>query len=456
MHITSIKIENFRCFKEMETTFEDDLTVFVAKNGQGKSTVLDAIKILLWPYVSGFDLGKQTNEPTGIEVCDILRKKTEAGNMEPVLPASISAKLTLHTRTSFISDRRYRDSIDRRTRTKDGQGTSELKKKAAALQKKIFSENLGQDIQLPIVAYYGTGRLWNMRKLMSDARDDNSLSRTFGYRGCLDPSSTFKYFAEWYTQIFKSYRDAQIIALERNIDNSEEIEKRRIPVKVVQRCINAVIADLTGWKDIRYSTQENALTLSHESLGELNVDQLSDGIRNIFAVVADIAYRCLLLNPALGENAAQETSGIVLIDEVDMHLHPAWQQTILSDLRKAFPRIQFIVTTHSPQVLSSIETRHIRMLENGCCVPCEGSTYGAESSRILEEVFGISLRAKTASREALDTYLALIQQGEHDSQQARDLRAQLDKWLYGDPILDNADMLIRRAERQKAREPGRA
>ena len=238
--------------------------------------------------------------------------------------------------------------------------------------------------------------------------------------------------------------------------NSEEIEKRRIPVKVVQRCINAVIADLTGWKDIRYSTQENALTLSHESLGELNVDQLSDGIRNIFAVVADIAYRCLLLNPALGENAAQETSGIVLIDEVDMHLHPAWQQTILSDLRKAFPRIQFIVTTHSPQVLSSIETRHIRMLENGCCVPCEGSTYGAESSRILEEVFGISLRAKTASREALDTYLALIQQGEHDSQQARDLRAQLDKWLYGDPILDNADMLIRRAERQKAREPGRA
>lgn len=454
MHITSIKIENFRCFKEMETTFEDDLTVFVAKNGQGKSTVLDAIKILLWPYVSGFDLGKQTNTSSGIDVNDVLRQKADAGNMEPLLPASIAAELFLQEKE--LSDTRYRDSIAKRSKTKDAKGTSDLKKKAIALEKKIFSETLGQDIQLPIVAYYGTGRLWNIRKLKSDGRDKNRRSRTFGYRGCLDPSSTFKYFAEWYTQIFKSYRDAQIIALERNIDNSEEIEKRRIPVKVVQRCINAVIADLTGWKDIRYSAQENALTLSHESLGELNVDQFSDGIRNIFAVVADIAYRCLLLNPALGENAAQETSGIVLIDEVDMHLHPAWQQTILSDLRKAFPRIQFIVTTHSPQVLSSIETRHIRMLENGCCVPCEGSTYGAESSRILEEVFGISLRAKTASREALDTYLALIQQGEHDSQQARDLRAQLDKWLYGDPILDNADMLIRRAERQKAREPGRA
>lgn len=444
MNIKSIKIENFRCFKNMETTFEDDLTVFVAKNGQGKSTVLDAIKILLWPYVSGFDLGKQTNEPTGIEVCDILRKKTEAGNMEPVLPASISAKLTLHTRASFISDRRYRDSIDRRTRTKDGQGTSELKKKAAALQKKIFSENLGQDIQLPIVAYYGTGRLWNMRKLMSDARDDNSLSRTFGYRGCLDPSSTFKYFAEWYTQIFKSYRDAQIIALERNIDNSEEIEKRRIPVKVVQRCINAVITDLTGWKDIRYSTQENALTLSHETLGELNVDQLSDGIRNVFAVVADIAYRCLLLNPALGENAAQETSGIVLIDEVDMHLHPAWQQTILSDLRKAFPRIQFIVTTHSPQVLSSIASKHVRLLDEGQVYAAPDGIEGAESSRILQSIFGVSPRpAQNQFARLLKDYQNLVEQEQWDSDTARSIRKKLDAHFKGtEPALHDADLYI--------------
>ena len=172
--------------------------------------------------------------------------------------------------------------------------------------------------------------------------------------------------------------------------------------------------------------------------------------------MADIAYRCLLLNPALGERAAQETSGIVLIDEVDMHLHPAWQQTILADLKKAFPKIQFIVTTHSPQVLSSIEPHNIRLLDNGRCIPYEGSTYGAESSRILEEVFGISLRADTAAKTDLDAYLKLIQNGDYGSPKARELRAQLDKWLYGDPILDSADMLIRRAERQKARESGRA
>lgn len=168
MNIQSLEIKNFRCFKEIRATFEKDLTVFVAKNGQGKSSILYAVKIALWPYVSGFDLGKQTNLPTGIEVSDVFRLKAETKNMEPVLPSVINAKVCLHGEE--ISDNRYRDSIDSRTKTKDGQGTSVLKKKANALQKEIFSESLGKDIQLPIVAYYGTGRLWNMRKLFSEEK----------------------------------------------------------------------------------------------------------------------------------------------------------------------------------------------------------------------------------------------------------------------------------------------
>lgn len=442
MKIRSIEIKNFRCFKKMKTMFEDDLTVFVARNGQGKSSILDAIKIFLWPYVSGFSLGNQTNTPSGIEVGDIFRMRTKEGNMEPLLPSSITAEILLQGNT--FSDTRYRDSIDRRTRTKDGMGTSDLKKNALALEKEIFSEKLGQDIQLPIVAYYGTGRLWNMRKLMSDARDENSLSRTFGYRGCLDPSSTFKYFAEWYTQKFKSYRDAQIIALEKNIDNSEDIEKRLIPIKVVQRCINAVITELTGWKDIRYSTQENSLTLSHDTLGELSADQLSDGIRNVFAVVADIAYRCLLLNPALGERAAQETSGIVLIDEVDMHLHPAWQQTILADLKKAFPKIQFIVTTHSPQVISSIPSRNIRILDEGNIYEAPYGTEGAESSRILKRIFNVELRPpKNEYTRALYEYRSLVYGDQWDSQRAKELRKNLDKKYQGEePLLTEIDLYI--------------
>ena len=438
----------------MKSTFENDLTVFVAKNGQGKSSILDAIRIALWPYVSGFDLGNQTNLPTGIEVSDVLRRKKGSRRMEPVLPSAISASLYLYGEK--ISENRYRESIDNRTKTKDGYGSSILKKQAKAIQKEIFSEKSDRDIQLPLVAYYGTGRLWNVRKLFSEKKDVNKLSRTFGYRGCLDPSSTFKYFAEWYTHIFQSYRDAQFIELERNIDNGEEINKRLIPIKVIQNSINDVITSNTGWKDIRYSTQEQSLTLNHDTYGELDVDMLSDGIRNIFAVVADIAYRCLLLNPDLEEEAALKTSGIVLIDEVDMHLHPSWQQTILGDLQKAFPSIQFIVTTHSPQVISAVKPRQIRLIDNGRIIAPDSSTYGAESSRILNEVFGVASRPNNEVKKLLDAYLKLIQQGEYDSDEAKAMREKLDIWLHGDPVLDSADMLIRREERRKMRENGHA
>jgi predicted ATP-binding protein involved in virulence len=92
----------------------------------------------------------------------------------------------------------------------------------------------------------------------------------------------------------------------------------------------------------------------HDQHGELSVALLSDGIRNMIGMVADIAFRATKLNPQFGFLAAKETPGVVLIDEVDMHLHPEWQQVVLQSLTTAFPALQFIVTTHSPQVLTTV------------------------------------------------------------------------------------------------------
>jgi predicted ATP-binding protein involved in virulence len=119
----------------------------------------------------------------------------------------------------------------------------------------------------------------------------------------------------------------------------------------------------SGWKDISYSLSREELVAHHDQHGELPVEMLSDGIRNMIGMVADIAFRATKLNPQLGSGAAQGTPGIVLIDEVDMHLHPAWQQVVLQGLLSAFPRMQFIVTTHSPQVLSTVPSQSIRILD---------------------------------------------------------------------------------------------
>ena len=110
---------------------------------------------------------------------------------------------------------------------------------------------------------------------------------------------------------------------------------------------------------------------------------------------------------------ALDYPAIVLIDEVELHLHPAWQQRVLPSLLEIFPNTQFIVTTHSPQIISSIEPKHLRILsQNRISLP-SSSTYGAESQRVLEEVFGVTARySENEAKKTLDAYFELIHKGE--------------------------------------------
>jgi predicted ATP-binding protein involved in virulence len=160
-------------------------------------------------------------------------------------------------------------------------------------------------------------------------------------------------------------------------------------------------------------------------------------------LVADIAFRCARLNPQLGMNAAKLTTGLVLIDEIDLHLHPEWQQRVLLDLRHAFPRLQFVVTTHSPQVLSSIQPQCIRVLDNGE-VRNVAFSQGARSSQVLEDVLGVRARPPIPIVDKLRNYLDLVSQGKWDTVEALKLREELDAWGAGsEPELIRADTEIR-------------
>ena len=132
-------------------------------------------------------------------------------------------------------------------------------------------------------------------------------------------------------------------------------------MSAVNQAVGTVLKP-TGWGNLRFSETFGYATVEHPDQGVLAVGQMSDGIRNTIALVADIAWRCVQLNAHLGDAAVRDTEGIVLIDEVDMHLHPEWQQLIVGSLREAFPRIQFIVTTHSPQVLTTVDAESVRII----------------------------------------------------------------------------------------------
>lgn len=465
MKLSSVRLQNFRCFEDTTIHFHEQLTVLVGGNGSGKSSILDALKIALWPYISGFDLGNQTNIPTGIDVDDVHRISTANWQMEPVLPSSIETEITID-KDSYTT-KRYRESIDKKTKTKDINGTSKLKTIAQSKQKIVYSKNIQESSQLilPVLGYYGTGRLWSFKNLTEGKKSSAKDSRAFGYRDALDPASSYKNFSEWYGKQYKAYQMERIALIEhqertqtdtgdasRRLSTlKENVDRLEQPIHAVQHAVNSMLEKHVPWTNISYSVADDGIVLESSSGERLKTSQLSDGIRNIIAMTSDIAYRCYCLNTNQGKNAPLATMGIVFIDEIDMHLHPSWQQRVLPDLMRTFPNTQFIVTTHSPQVISSVKPENVCILKNGLVVSPEYSTYGAESSRVLDEIFGVSTRIDDV-RSELDAYFRMINNGQHDSPEAQELRAKLENWLYNDPALTRADMLIERMERRKARE----
>ena len=148
--------------------------------------------------------------------------------------------------------------------------------------------------------------------------------------------------------------------------------------------------------DIVFELDTHRLVLNFESadgsLQKFAMDEMSDGYKNTLSMIGDIAYRMAVLNPMLGDKVLEDTSGVVVIDEIDLHLHPQWQQTIISDLNTIFPKIQFIVSSHAPAVINSVAREQIRILDNGEIYMPAAQTYGRDANSILREVMKASER----------------------------------------------------------------
>jgi len=113
---------------------------------------------------------------------------------------------------------------------------------------------------------------------------------------------------------------------------------------------------LEDFQRLAFMAKEGQLVIFFRNGRRLPFNQLSDGQRTLFAMIGDMVRRAVLLNPQLGDKVLEETPGVVLIDELDLHLHPKWQRRIIEDLRRTFPKIQFIATTHSPFLIQSLRS----------------------------------------------------------------------------------------------------
>ena len=458
MYLKQLSLGNYRCFESLQIDFHPELTVLIAPNGSGKTTVLDAARVALWPYVKGFDLGSQTGKGETIQIPDVRLAPQPDGNMEPQLPSRIEASGTWEAGSIERTWAQTRERVKPGTNTLGDAETKRLTAFANELEKQVRSAT--STVTLPLVTYLGTSRLWFEGRFTSIAEDvalnTSDYSRTSGYLNCLSYSSSFKAFTAWYGWIFRSYREEQIRALEQKRPLDDSGQRFATVIEVITRAVDTLVTDATGWHGLEYkASQHQQLVMHHERFGSMPVDMLSDGVRNAIAMVADLAFRAYKLNPHLGTDAARQTPGIALIDEVDMFLHPSWQQTMAAALRKAFPKLQFIVTTHSPQVLSTVRRENIRVLgadSSGNLTATEpmARTYGEPSGDVMQSVMLVDPQPPVPEKADLQRLTEWVDQGRYEDDKAISLMSTLIQALGEQhPQLQRLRRSIQRQEAMK-------
>jgi len=434
MKLSKLELKNFRCFRDLKVAFDDQLTVIVAPNGGGKSTVLDAAARILSAFVAQFDKEQwQRHENTDTRVV-----KKEDGTRALVFPSTIEAAVDVEGKTQTWG----RTLMGTPTQQPDYTPAVDYGKKLLA---KLRSETPNGETVLPVIAYYDSRRTapaqeYNVALDLGSA----ALMREQGYADCLTGSANVNLFRTWYGHAALAELSVQQKLGKQPVSPSEMKLAER--ARAVKEVVNAILSGASEtrryWLDL-YLWMKQVGVMDSVQKVELGLDQLSDGVQCMLSMAGDLAARCAVLNPHFGPDAPAKTPGIVLVDEIDLHLHPAWQQRVLGDLRRVFPEVQFIVTTHSPQVLTTVKREHIRLLDadGAATTPADG-TYGAESARVLEEIFGVHSRPQTAEPVAkLRQYLDLVEAGNAATPEALSLRRELEESLgKSDPDLHMADI----------------
>ena len=273
----------------------------------------------------------------------------------------------------------------------------------------------GDAITLPIIAYYGSRRLSRTSRKGSKPVGSKT-SRLVGYEDCLDPASDPK-------RLFRWFKTNELAAMQKG-------EKRYV-LEAVRASIVAMIPEATrAYWDLDWDELTIELRMGQDDRRS-PFHLLSDGYRSMVGMVADIAYRMAILNPHLLEEATRETPGIVLIDEVDLHLHPTWQRLVVDALLRTFPHVQFVGTTHSPfiiQDLHGVPGTVLWDLNTGSPLPLE--TKSIED--IAEEKQGVEIpqqshRFLEMMRVAEEYYGLLRQSDEADPRRREELKRELDR-----------------------------
>ncbi|HDH1399252.1 TPA: AAA family ATPase [Klebsiella quasipneumoniae subsp. similipneumoniae] len=429
LRVADIHLENYKGFESliMDFSMKKNSTVLVGNNGCGKSTILDAIQKGLTHLSSR--LSTRSHNGDGIEKHELKKGQNYASIAINYDYMGIRFPMIIATTEPGYEDKAKSNYS----------GINELGN--------IFktAHSINPNVSFPLIAMYTVERANDVStrdiENSEEIKEAQIWDKFKAYNKSLTGKADFKLFFRWFKELIEIENSdnaditalrAEIRAKEKDLDNpllkallaenknsettKKLLEDHQNSLKVLKEKLNnyysvnsktlhtiedAIYSFLPGFSNLKLQRAPLDLTVDKDNVS-LSVLQLSQGEKSILALIADIARRLALLNP----NSVNplDGTGIVLIDEIDLHLHPSWQQNIIPRLEKTFKNIQFIVTTHSPQVCHTIDSQNIWLLKNGQKSKAPKGVRGAISSWVLENLFEV------AQRPPEDKYTKLLQE----------------------------------------------
>jgi predicted ATP-binding protein involved in virulence len=430
MKLECLSLAHCGGFEQIDIDFENDVTLIAGVNGVGKSTLLRALAVVLSRAMPEFTPSRSA--AIYFTDDDILASKSSL---------EVSARLKIDGQTINAGIQRLRsaeeqgdrfmllrqaeaegpvtdfvESLRNRTLTGDLEaGVNETRTALAALKN---AEN-------PPLAIYFTPK----RQLPGQPRslpEAKPFAPSIAYgRALHDREVELREFMHW-------FRTQEKLGVE------NEPQRLRV-LDALRSVVSELVPEFSNLRIV----ESPRLGFVVEKRGQpFYLHQLSDGERGLLALVFDLTRRLAIANPE-SDNPIAEGVALVLIDEIELHLHPKWQRDILGRLRHVFPNCQFVVTTHSPLVLGEVEARCVRFLEyqDGkvvATIPTEA--YGMDANRILQEMMETPVRNKMMEAELRNLFEMI---DEEDFEQAREKIIALEKQLGGsEPELTRAHSLI--------------
>lgn len=412
MKVDQICLQNFRGARELGLDLSKGQTsVLVGANGAGKSTVLDCAAILLSRLVRR------------------VRSGTAGGRAFSPSDISNWSNETVNEIAVRWGTERFTWSVSKVRSGRSGAAHSHLHEVTdlASRIRDCLSDD--EEASLPVLVYYPVNRA--VLDIPLRIRKRHVFDQVSTYDESLSgASSSFRVFFEWFR-------------LREDYENELRLDKPQSRDPQLEAVRRAVSRFLPGISQLRVRRAPLRMVVTKEE-HEINVSQMSDGEKCLLAMVGDLARRLAVANPKLPEPL--RGAGVVLIDELELHLHPVWQRAVVPALEQTFPNCQFLVSTHSAPILGHVRHDCVFLLsrEPDNIIARRMATYGQDTDRILEEVFGASARPQEVD-DAIQNIFREIEDGRLVN--ARSKTETLEQAIgIDDPELVKARVLIRRKE----------